>query len=340
MCLRTGTQTCPGGTANGNNAPTVANAIPDQPATAGTAFGHTFPDTTFNDSDTGDTLTYSATLADAGNSPLPDWLSFDDDTRTFSGTPTEVETLAVRVTADDGTATVSDEFDIAVAAPARPSSCETTDIWCAALVVSEFSLGAGTQYGYAAIANLSEGALSEGDHEFSYPAGTDYTVGAVLRDESVGVNLKLALAPHGGNVFDDDRFALLVDGERFSFGDADAPAGNGQFFQWASTGLDWAAGDTVALRLIGNSPASGAPTISGTAQVGETLTANKGTIDDADGLPSTTFPAGYTFQWVSVDGWHRDGHHGRDVADLHAGGRGCRQDAEGEGELRRRCGVR
>ena len=58
VCLRTETQTCPGGTTTGNNAPTVAKAIPDQTATAGTAFSHTFPDNTFNDSDTGDTLTY------------------------------------------------------------------------------------------------------------------------------------------------------------------------------------------------------------------------------------------------------------------------------------------
>ena len=41
--------------------------------------------------------------------------------------------------------------------------------------------------------------------------------------------------------------------------------------------------------------------ITGMAQVGETLTATIGTIDDADGLPTGTFPAGYDFQWVRVD---------------------------------------
>ena len=49
-----------------------------------------------------------------------------------------------------------------------------------------------------------------------------------------------------------------------------------------------------------NSPAEGAPTISGTAQVGETLTAGMGDIADADGLPGT-FPGDYTFQWLRVD---------------------------------------
>ena len=48
----------------------------------------------------------------------------------------------------------------------------------------------------------------------------------------------------------------------------------------------------------GNSPATGAPAISGTAQVGETLTADISGIADADGLSGETF----TYQWVSGDG--------------------------------------
>ena len=47
--------------------------------------------------------------------------------------------------------------------------------------------------------------------------------------------------------------------------------------------------------------ATGQPSISGTAQVGQTLTAGIGDIADAEDLPSTVFPAGYTFQWVRVD---------------------------------------
>ena len=46
--------------------------------------------------------------------------------------------------------------------------------------------------------------------------------------------------------------------------------------------------------------AMGKPAITGTAQVGQTLTANVGTITDNDGLPS--WPSGFTFQWVQVDG--------------------------------------
>ena len=44
-----------------------------------------------------------------------------------------------------------------------------------------------------------------------------------------------------------------------------------------------------------NTPATGAPTISGTAQVGETLTASTTEIADADGLASATF----SYQWLA-----------------------------------------
>ena len=47
-----------------------------------------------------------------------------------------------------------------------------------------------------------------------------------------------------------------------------------------------------------NSPATGAPTIAGTAQVGETLTAGISGIADADGLSNPNF----AYQWVSCGG--------------------------------------
>ena len=48
----------------------------------------------------------------------------------------------------------------------------------------------------------------------------------------------------------------------------------------------------------GNSPATGLPTITGTAQVGETLTADRSGIADEDGVTGATF----SYQWVSSDG--------------------------------------
>ena len=49
---------------------------------------------------------------------------------------------------------------------------------------------------------------------------------------------------------------------------------------------------------VSNNLATGAPTISGTAQVGQTLTAATSGIMDSDGLATP----GYTYQWIRVDG--------------------------------------
>ena len=49
-----------------------------------------------------------------------------------------------------------------------------------------------------------------------------------------------------------------------------------------------------------NTPAVGQPMIPDTAQVGVPLTAGIGSMDDAEGLPSTAFPLGYSFQWLRV----------------------------------------
>ncbi|QEY14522.1 tandem-95 repeat protein [Cellvibrio sp. KY-GH-1] len=100
--------------ANTNDAPTVANAIPNQTATENALFNYTFAINTFNDQDVGNTLTYTAQLA--GGGALPAWLSFDGATRTFNGTPSngDVGNITIQVIANDGTTTVSDFFDLDV----------------------------------------------------------------------------------------------------------------------------------------------------------------------------------------------------------------------------------
>jgi len=100
---------------NVNDAPTVANPIADQSAQTGAAFSFTVPSNTFLDIDVGDTLTYSATLADG--SALPAWMSFDNNTRTFSGTPNggDAGVLNPKVTATDtGSLSVADDFTLTV----------------------------------------------------------------------------------------------------------------------------------------------------------------------------------------------------------------------------------
>ena len=79
---------------------------------------------------------------------------------------------------------------------------------------------------------------------------------------------------------------------------------NGGTITSASSGGDAALGHNGAARAsfvapaIPNSPATGAPTISGTAQVGQTLTASTSGISDSDGLADAIF----TYQWIANDG--------------------------------------
>jgi hypothetical protein len=105
-----------------NDAPTVDVLIPDQNAIAGAPFNFTVNGATFGDVDAGDTLTYSATLAD--DSALPAWLTFTPGDRSFSGaaTPSDVGTIQVKVTATDGAmASVSDMFELNVVTNTTPT---------------------------------------------------------------------------------------------------------------------------------------------------------------------------------------------------------------------------
>lgn len=85
-----------------NDAPVVDNPIPNQTA-ANTSFTYTFPSDTFRDDDVGQTLSYSAT-------GLPNGVTFDANTRTFSGTPATGSDITV--TASDGIASVSNTFEL------------------------------------------------------------------------------------------------------------------------------------------------------------------------------------------------------------------------------------
>lgn len=103
---------------NVNDAPVVVAQIDNHTATQDQPFAFSIPAGTFNDDDFihGDSLTYSATLADG--TPLPTWLGFDGATGTFSGTPAngDVGTIAVAVTATDlAGASATTVFGLAVA---------------------------------------------------------------------------------------------------------------------------------------------------------------------------------------------------------------------------------
>ncbi|WP_145985316.1 putative Ig domain-containing protein [Altererythrobacter sp. B11] len=116
-----GNQTTQGVTvnlANVNEAPVLAQALADQTTIQGQAFNYTVPSNSFSDVD-GDTLTYTAQLVGSGGalSALPSWLTFDAATHSFtaSSAPALASPLTVRVTASDGSLSVSDDFTVSQA---------------------------------------------------------------------------------------------------------------------------------------------------------------------------------------------------------------------------------
>ncbi len=108
--------------AGSNDAPLLIAPLADQQVKFNKDFSWQVPTGSFVDPDQGDTLDYSATLADG--SPLPSWLSFDAATQTFSGrAPKQVGSVEVKVTANDkvaatgsteGSLAASDVFQITV----------------------------------------------------------------------------------------------------------------------------------------------------------------------------------------------------------------------------------
>ncbi|MGE0333022.1 MAG: calcium-binding protein [Ramlibacter sp.] len=112
-----------------NLAPAVAVPLADQSARAGEVFAWSIPAGAFTDPDAGDTLTYSATLADGGT--LPGWLDFDPASRTFTGTPPDAAVLTVRVLATDPYGLVAEDvFELQVrdVVPIDAAGTEVSDV--------------------------------------------------------------------------------------------------------------------------------------------------------------------------------------------------------------------
>ncbi len=178
----------------------------------------------------------------------------------------------------------------AVAGNEEPVAREDSAAWSATMTVEWVYQG----YGYYSTDAKKAGSLSPASFEVD---STTYTVKMVETRGwmYIGVDRELP--------FD---FVLELDGVRFASGDASFRTYSyGNIYRWERTGLSWRDGDTVEVRLLRtfedetavNSAATGAPTISGTAQVGETLTAGTSGIEDTDGLDNAAF----TYQWLADD---------------------------------------
>ena len=105
-------------------------------------------------------------------------------------------------------------------------------------------------------------------------------------------------------------FTLHVDTKIFDSSSASTSEGSESYiYTWSQPGLNWTKGDSVLVIIVEgkasnpqvastNSPATGTPTISGSVQVGQTLTVDTSGIADEDGSDNATF----TYQWVRIDG--------------------------------------
>ncbi len=201
---------------NTNDAPVLSKAIPDQEAAEDTVFSFTVPADTFLDVDVGDTLTYSATLANG--SALPSWLKFNAGSRTFTGTPTnaEVGTINVRVTAKDTSGVaISDDFALNVVnvndAPtvANPIPDKTTNedsAFSFQFAANTFAdVDAGDTLTYSA--TLTNGSALPSWLKFN--AGSRTFTGTPTNSEVGTINIRVTAKDSSGSTVSDD-FALKV----------------------------------------------------------------------------------------------------------------------------------
>ncbi len=96
-----------------NTAPVVNADIPNQTILSGTQYSYSAPSNLFTDADFGDSISISAQLEN-GNA-LPEWLTFDAQSMTFSGTPSEIQIYNIRLRASDiFGAAASEDFTLKV----------------------------------------------------------------------------------------------------------------------------------------------------------------------------------------------------------------------------------
>ncbi len=97
-------------------------------------------------------------------------------------------------------------------------------------------------------------------------------------------------------------FVLHVGSASFQSTDASIRKGDTSYIHtWGDAHLSWSVGDNMLVVLLAaaaNTEATGVPSISGTARVGETLTASTSGISDTDGLDNVS----YNYQWIRNDG--------------------------------------
>ena len=178
-------------------------------------------------------------------------------------------------------------------APAEAQTVEgQNDVWSADMLVVEYT-------------EISIGAASA-DLFSNIGGSTDLQIKS-LWSYIPGRDLRLSFE---GGVPDAADYTLQVGDLTLEF--PEESSGNSSF-KWTDVDVDWEDGQTIPVSIVqtsapeepeeqeepaANTPASGAPTISGTAQVDETLTAETSSIADDDGLTNVS----YSYRWTRSNG--------------------------------------
>ena len=204
--------------------------------------------------------------------------------------------IVITVTAED--AATTEDYTVTVtraaAAVCTPDFTNRTEIWSGTITVE--TDGSGT-FGYNSAEFDEHGELD--DTEFSY-GGNDFTVEAIVEYGAAHAlnTLDFNLSRSFSNT-DLSKLRFHICGDTLELSAATKFTGHN--YRWTGAVYDWSGTTTVKVALsetFTNTDATGAPDIDGTPQVGQTLTAGAGDMADTNGLPTSTFPAGYTFQWV------------------------------------------
>ena len=166
-----------------------------------------------------------------------------------------------------------------------PAPAQTADIWSASIT----TVGIGTGVGIRVID--AAGSITDPDFEYD---GTTYNVFSIIVYTDGTLQFQLTTPWPQEAV---DTLEFRVGSASFPLSESSASeSGKSRF--WGSSGLHWTAGGTLSVTLREKPIDPGQPTIAGTAQVGQTLTAGTDDLKDADGLTDPT----YTYQWVRVAG--------------------------------------
>ena len=200
-------------------------------------------------------------------------------THTMSGY-NPVKTLSVNVTGGTRTTTTT----------TTPVTTTTPDLEMGTVVVSDENLSSGSHF------TLSTSVTNEGDGDseattIRFYRSTDSTITSSDTQQSSSPVIPLAAQGQEVTAISVSLTAPSEEGTYYYGACVDSVTGETDTADNCSASVTV----TVTVTVTVNRPATGAPTISGTAQVGQTLTTSTSAITDPDGLTNVS----YSYQWLA-----------------------------------------